>query len=136
MSVVVLSLFKTGQTAGATCRPTKHDMTLQLLRQLIEPPEKCLDIGVLDESGSILLQPSADLSNPCIGTGKEVLIKGSKKLLLRDCESIATAFPIRPQRSEAGFWCYRRFNVRNIEDEFRRWTGNSLICIHVLRITC
>jgi len=115
MSTAMLSLFQTAQAAGATGCSTEYDMTLQLLCQLIEPPEKRLDVWVLCKPGSILVQPCPDLSNPCIGNRKKILIKVSKEFPLRGLESIATAFPFRSQQGETGFGCYRRFSVRKIE---------------------
>jgi len=117
MAVIVLSLFQTGQATRATRRSTKQDMTLQLLCQLIEPPEKCSDVCVLCEPGSILFQPCPNLSNPCIGNGKKILIKISKEFTLRGLESIVTAFPFRSQQGETGFGCYWRFSVRKIEND-------------------
>ena len=118
MVVLVLPTLQTGEAAGATCRSTKHDITLQFLYQFLEPPEKCLDVCVLCKPGSVLFQPCPDLSNPCIGNGKKVLIKSGKEFLFGDLESIVAAFPIRSQGGETGLGCYRRFRVWKIENDF------------------
>jgi hypothetical protein len=98
MTTIVLSLFQTGQATRATWRSTKHDMTFQLLCQLIEPPENCLNVWMLCEPSSVLFQPCPNLSNPRISNGEKVLIESSKEILFRVLESIVMAFPIRSQR--------------------------------------
>ena len=136
MSTIVLSLFQTGQVTGATCRSTKHNMSLQLLCQLVELPGKSLNVWVLCEPGSVLFQPCSGLSNPCISNGEKILIKIGKEFLFRALESVVTAFPTTSQRGEICFRCYRCFDVREIETDRRGWSRNGLICIHILRITC
>ena len=134
VSTIVLSLFQTGQATGATCRSTKHDMTLQLLCQFIEPPEKCLNVWVLCEPSSVLFQPCPDLSNPRIGNGDKVLIKNRNPFIFRVLESTVMAFPTRSQSSETCLRCNRCFGIRDIENNRGGWSKNGLVCVHILRI--